>query len=148
MRQTIGRLLPPGEQPTPTRQEVEALTGLLRGHVELMIPEVEAAAMRQPQDDVPRYCALACAGTARQRLRSQPSPSPGGDTAHARRLARALTALVDHYQALTGVAMCLVCDRPIEDDDKAVPYDHASLSGGTATAGRVHVQCESGRAGR
>ncbi|WP_425579167.1 DUF6415 family natural product biosynthesis protein [Streptomyces lannensis] len=34
------------------------------------------------------------------RPREQRNPAPGGDVAYARRLARALNALCDHYEAL------------------------------------------------
>lgn len=33
-------------------------------------------------------------------IREQRNPAPGGDVAYARRLARALNALCDHYEAL------------------------------------------------
>lgn len=145
MRATICRLLPPDESPAPEGAELEALTLLLRGHLELLIPEVEAAASRMPSNDIPRYCALACLGEARQRLRESPSPVPGGAIAHARRLARALHAVCDHYEALTGVAMCLVCDQPIRSGDDSLPYDHGSRAGGAAGAGRIHARCKGTR---
>ncbi|MGW0632097.1 DUF6415 family natural product biosynthesis protein [Streptomyces sp. NPDC002758] len=56
--------------------------------------------VRLGKDSIPRYCALACLGEARGKLRAQPSPVPGGDLAYARRLARALNALCDHFEAL------------------------------------------------
>ncbi|GAA5032458.1 hypothetical protein GCM10023335_74960 [Streptomyces siamensis] len=93
-----------------------------------------------PRDDVPRYCALACVGEARGKLRAQPGTGPGRDAAHARRLARSLIALCDHYAALTGQAMCLACDREIHTTDGAVSYDQVSNSGGGLT-GRVHSDC-------
>ncbi|HWN00926.1 MAG TPA: DUF6415 family natural product biosynthesis protein [Streptosporangiaceae bacterium] len=139
MRETVGRLLPPGEAPADA--ELATLTSLLRGHMALLIPEVEAAVAKLPEDDIPRYCALACAGEARGRLRAQPSPAPGGRIAYARRLARSLNALCDHYEALTGVTMCVACDKPIQDADDSLPYDHVSPSGGALRAGRIHARC-------
>lgn len=140
MRENIGRLLlPDGDEPADA--ELATLTSLLRGHMELITPEVEAAATRLRKDDIPRYCALACTGEARGRLRTTPSPVPGGAIAYARRLARSLNALCDHYEALTGVTMCLACDTPIHDGEEWLPYDHASPSGGTARSGRTHARC-------
>ncbi|MGW1801520.1 DUF6415 family natural product biosynthesis protein [Streptomyces sp. NPDC001984] len=103
MRETVDRLLDPDAVPEalpPAREELDTLTALLRGHLAVLVPEVERLAQRLSRDSVPRYCALACLGVARDRLRAAPSPAPGGDLAHARRLARALNALMDHFEAL------------------------------------------------
>lgn len=142
MRGTIGRLLLPDGQPAPAGVELETLTLLLRGHMELIIPEIQAVTDGLPEDDVPRYCAMACLGESRMRLNAQPSPVPGGELAYARRLARALTALCDHYQALTGVDMCLACDKPIEPDEESLPYDRVSPSSGAARPGHIHARCK------
>ncbi|MGW2939142.1 DUF6415 family natural product biosynthesis protein [Streptomyces sp. NPDC001156] len=76
--------------------------------------------MRLPEDDVPRHCALACIGESRVKLRATVGDGPDRAVAYARRLARSLTALCDHYEALTGVEMCLACDRPIRDREDSV----------------------------
>ncbi|WP_369244441.1 DUF6415 family natural product biosynthesis protein [Streptomyces sp. R41] len=140
MRQTIALLLPPDEDAT-TVQGVGALTHTLRGHMELLIPEVEVAALKQPKDDIPRYCALACIGEARGKLRATPGPGAHGALAYARKLSRSLAALCDHYEALTGVTMCLTCDKPIRQGEDSQPYDNVSQSGGAATAGQIHSSC-------
>ncbi|WP_406175281.1 DUF6415 family natural product biosynthesis protein [Streptomyces sp. NBC_00996] len=104
MHETIDRLLNPDAVPEvlpPTAEELETLTSLLRGHLDLLMPEVERAAAKLAKNSIPRYCALACLGEARQRLAAQPSPAPGGDVSYARRLARALNALVDHFESLS-----------------------------------------------
>ncbi|MFG2887502.1 DUF6415 family natural product biosynthesis protein [Streptomyces sp. NPDC048297] len=44
-------------------------------------------------------CASACIGEARRKLSAGPSPRYGGDIGHARRLARVLRALCDHYES-------------------------------------------------
>ncbi|MFF7130695.1 DUF6415 family natural product biosynthesis protein, partial [Streptomyces sp. NPDC008240] len=80
--------------------EVATLISALCGHLQLMIPEVDAVARRQPADDIPRYCALACIGEAKGKLGAEPRPGYGGAVAYARRLARVLGALCDHYETL------------------------------------------------
>ncbi|MFE3031613.1 DUF6415 family natural product biosynthesis protein [Streptomyces canus] len=105
MRDAINRLLDPEavpEAPPLEAEELETLTLQLRGHLDLLMPEVEEAAQRLPKDNIPRYCALACLGEARGKLREQPSPTPHGPVAYGRRLARVLNALCDHYEALSG----------------------------------------------
>lgn len=107
MRAVIDRLLDPGAAPgtlPPAPGELEMLTLQLRGHLELLLPEVEETAKRLPRESVPRYCALACVGEARERLRAEPTPRFGGPAGHARRLARTLNAVVDHWEALAETA--------------------------------------------
>ncbi|MGW1001102.1 DUF6415 family natural product biosynthesis protein [Streptomyces sp. NPDC002520] len=83
--------------PMPT--DLDAVTAMLRGHLERLIAEVELKAARMPKDSVPRYCASACVGEARRKLSAGPSPRYGGDIGHARRLARVLRALCEHYES-------------------------------------------------
>jgi hypothetical protein len=99
MRETVGRLLPRDAE-QPTGEELATLTRLMRGQMELIIPEVHATAVSLPKTDIPRYCALACLGEARARLAAKPSADPDGDAVYARMLARTLNALVDHYESL------------------------------------------------
>jgi hypothetical protein len=105
MRAVVDRLLDPDASPEalpPAADELDTLTLQIRGHLDLLMPEVEQAAQRLPKDYIPRYCALACLGEARGKLRAQPSPTPHGPVAYARRLARVLNALCDHYENLGG----------------------------------------------
>lgn len=97
MRETVDRLLLLDVE-LPEDGELDTLTSLLRGHIQLVIPEVQSAAAQRPKGDVSRYCALACAGESRGRLNTQ--PVSGGDFAYARRLARSLAALCDHHDNL------------------------------------------------
>ncbi|TFV29846.1 hypothetical protein E4K10_45615 [Streptomyces sp. T1317-0309] len=65
MRQAAGKLLAPDAAPDalpPTATELETLTLEVRGHLALLMPEVEQAASRLSEDSIPRYCALACIG--------------------------------------------------------------------------------------
>jgi hypothetical protein len=107
MRAIVDRLLGPDAVPEtlpPAPGEIGTRTLQLRGHLELLLPEVEETAQKLPRASIPRYCALACAGEARERLRTEPAPRFGGPVGHARRLARTLNALCDHWEALTGSA--------------------------------------------
>ncbi|MFF8019826.1 DUF6415 family natural product biosynthesis protein [Streptomyces sp. NPDC007896] len=106
MRATVGRLLDPDSVPgvlPPSADEVATLTATLRGHMELLAPEVERMAVRLHRDSIPRYCALACVGEARGRLKTGPQPAPS-ELVYARRLARSLNALCDHWETLGGVS--------------------------------------------
>jgi len=87
----------------PGADELDTLTLTLRGHMELLAPEVEATARRLPEDNIPRYCALACVGEARSKLRAGPSPGDSGVVTYARKLSRSLNALCDHWENLSGV---------------------------------------------
>ncbi|MGW5248815.1 DUF6415 family natural product biosynthesis protein [Streptomyces sp. NPDC004129] len=140
MRENIGRLIGPGAASLED-EELAGLTSLMHSHMQLIIPEIERAAGKLPEDDVPRYCALACIGEARAKLRATPGAGPHRAVAYARKLARSLMALCDHYEALTGVEMCLACDKPIKDSEGSMPYGQISSSGGAACAGRIHARC-------
>ena len=76
MRETVDRLLVPDAE-LPEDRELDSLTGLLRGHIELVIPELQSVAVKLPKDDILRYCALACAGEARGRLAPPAGSVPG-----------------------------------------------------------------------
>ncbi|OQR64791.1 hypothetical protein B6E66_07475 [Streptomyces maremycinicus] len=103
MRETARILLDPDAVAlAPAGPELDTLTLTARGHLELLIPEVERAAGRLKRDSIPRYCALACLGEARGKLRAEPSRTPGGALVYARKLARVLAALCDHYETLSG----------------------------------------------
>lgn len=106
MRETVGMLLSPDAVAlAPAGGELAKLTRTMRGHLELLIPEVQRAAGRLERESVTRYCVLACLGEARGKLRTEPSQRVDGEINHARRLARVLNALCDHYEKIGG-------DRP------------------------------------
>lgn len=105
MRKTVTILLDPHAVPDglpSSDSEIETLTRTVRGQLELLIPEIETAARKLDKESIPRYCALACVGDARGRLQAEPSRRYGGAAGHARRLARALNALCDHYEQMSG----------------------------------------------
>lgn len=101
MREAVHRIRHENAE-TPTEQELETLILQLRGHIMLTIPEVEKAAAVCPEDYVPRDCALIGVDEARKRLDAVPRPSLAAGLAHAQLLARAVGALCDHYETLTG----------------------------------------------
>lgn len=103
MRETAQILLGSDAAPDvkpPTADKLDTLTRTLRGHLELLAPEVEQAASRLDRESIPRYCARACVVEARGKLRAQPGPGLSGAAAYARRLARTLNALCNHYEGL------------------------------------------------
>ncbi|MFE9645331.1 DUF6415 family natural product biosynthesis protein [Streptomyces sp. NPDC006365] len=105
MRAVVDRLLDPDATPEtlpPAADELEMLTLQLRTHLQVLMPEVERVALGLSKESIPRYCALACLGEARMKLGIEPRPGPSASIAHARRLARVLNALCDHYANLTG----------------------------------------------
>ena len=105
MRETAQIALGPTAGPherTPAA-ELTVLTATLRGHIEILAPEVERAAARLPDDSPTLAAALACVGEARGKLRA---PELGfamltGGVMYARRLARVLHALCDHYETVS-----------------------------------------------
>ncbi|MXM66096.1 hypothetical protein GR925_22250 [Streptomyces sp. HUCO-GS316] len=104
MRETTRTLLTPDAVPEalpPCADELDTLTRVLRGHLELLVPEVETVAGGIDRQSIQRYCALACVGEARGKLRAEPKPGLHGAVGHARRLARVLNALCEHYENLS-----------------------------------------------
>ncbi|MFG2781019.1 DUF6415 family natural product biosynthesis protein [Streptomyces prunicolor] len=100
MRVTADRLLDPDAAPgvlPPSAVEVDTLIQLMRGQLELLIPDIQRVTGEDPKN-VAHYCALACVGEARERLRLEPGSGRDRAAAYARRLARVLNALCDHYE--------------------------------------------------
>lgn len=105
MRETVNLLLAPESSafaPDVSSEDLATFAQTVRGHLELLIPEVEHAARNLNEKSIPRCCALACVGEARGRLRTGASHSPGGELGHVQRLARVLDALCDHYETIGG----------------------------------------------
>lgn len=105
MRATAARLLHPYAAPDafPPAGEVDTLTATLRGHLQLLVPEVAQTVGPRPWS-VQTYCAMACVGEARRKLSVTPKPRLESRYFYARRLARVLDALCDHYEKLRGAA--------------------------------------------
>lgn len=84
----------------PALDELDTLTAALRSHIQALIPEVAAAVAREPKDSIPRYCALACIGEARNKLRLNDGGTLAVRISTARKLARVVNALCDHHENL------------------------------------------------
>lgn len=103
MRTAVNRLLDPdsvGEAMPPAGDKLDTLTLQMRGHIELLAPEVEQEARALKADSVARYTVLGCVWEARSRLEAKPTARSGGAIGHARRMARVLNALCDHYERI------------------------------------------------
>jgi uncharacterized protein DUF6415 len=100
MRDSV-RILLAEDAALPVLDKLDTLALTLRGHIQLLIPEVANAAAREPKDSIPRYCALACLGEARNKLRLDDVGTPAVRFSVARKLARVLNALCDHYENLS-----------------------------------------------
>lgn len=87
-----------GDLPEAPALDTMALT--LRGMLEVLAPEVEAAAEGLPKDDVPRACALACVGESRMRLRLGRGEHEAVRQSVVVKLARSVNALCDHMVSL------------------------------------------------
>lgn len=102
VRSSVRPLLVEGAAP-PALDELAALTAEMREHIRWLMPEVVAAAAAEPKDSAPRYCALACVGEARNKLRLGDDDTPAIRVSVARKLARVVNALCDHHENLHGV---------------------------------------------
>lgn len=103
MRATARRLLDPDAAACalpPAADELVVLLGALRGHLELMVREVEMLAGQQQDEAILRYCALAGVAEARRKLGLPAGIGLSGKVAYARRLARVLNALCQHHHDL------------------------------------------------
>ncbi|MGW0764650.1 DUF6415 family natural product biosynthesis protein [Streptomyces sp. NPDC002676] len=101
MRATARRLLAEDAKPIGPG-ELETLQLTLRGHLQLLIPVIEAMTLTLPKGDVPQACALAGVGEARMRLRLGVGDNGPVRMSVAMKLARSVNALCDHYENLGG----------------------------------------------
>ncbi|MFF0460872.1 DUF6415 family natural product biosynthesis protein [Streptomyces mexicanus] len=138
MRRSALRLLgDAGPEPAPV--EVEALIHRIRADVKALIPEVEKAAQARPDDDIARYCALACVGEAGLRLNARLTGA-AMPLSLARRLARCLFALCEHYESLAEPMVCVLCDGGITDGEDSAPYGQITETG-VVKSSRAHRGC-------
>lgn len=104
MRATVERVLDPDAAPDvlpPAGEELDMLITLLRSQLEVIVPEVQDSLSLLSKNDVHRYCMLGCIGEARQKLRiGLNGASHEVRVALARKLARSVDALCNHYEHL------------------------------------------------
>ncbi|WP_153812825.1 DUF6415 family natural product biosynthesis protein [Streptomyces sp. SUK 48] len=101
MRQNASLTLGPEGQadaPPPAPEKRGSLIFVLRDHLVQLIPEVEKKLGQLPRESSGRYCASACVGEARGKLQARPARGPDGEVEYARRPARVLRALLDHFE--------------------------------------------------
>ncbi|MEU3981784.1 DUF6415 family natural product biosynthesis protein [Streptomyces sp. NPDC026672] len=80
--------------------DLDSVVTALRGYAQRLIPDVERLAHEEPSGSAPRYAASVCVMTARDRLRLGNGGTLAVRIAVAQKLARAVTALCDHYENL------------------------------------------------
>ncbi|WP_145968888.1 DUF6415 family natural product biosynthesis protein [Streptomyces hyaluromycini] len=104
MRETIDLLLGPDDGPDglPPVVDLALLTAAVRGHLELLLPEVERLAGQLPRHKT--YYAFACVSEARRELGIEAGPELEHRVVRARRLARALSAVCNEHERLQGAA--------------------------------------------
>jgi len=81
--------------------ELETVAETLRGHIRVLIPEVEFAAGRQPRESTLAICARAAAGEARRKLGLGGSDILAVHVSVTQKLARSVVAMCDHYERLS-----------------------------------------------
>ncbi|MCQ9178371.1 hypothetical protein KMT30_04850 [Streptomyces sp. IBSBF 2953] len=129
------------QETLPRHQTVKLFGDDFAASLTDLIEQVEQLAAQRGADDVPSMAALAGAGEARRRLSIAERPGLLGEVERVKKLARSVLALRDHYDALTGIWMCLACDRVIDDAADAQPYSQASPTSGNGHGGRIHKKC-------
>ncbi|OIJ64338.1 DUF6415 family natural product biosynthesis protein [Streptomyces mangrovisoli] len=88
--------------PAPDAEALDTLAATLRGHVVVLVPEVEALAAQRPEGDVPGRVALACVEEARRKLRVRDGHTVQARLTTVQKLGRVVKALCDHFETLTG----------------------------------------------
>lgn len=104
MREAAARLLAEDAEP-PGDEDLETLREQLRGHVGLLIPVVERAALRLPELDRARRSALACVAMSCLELRVGRGDTRLVRISVATRLARLVRTLCGHVELLDGATV-------------------------------------------
>ncbi|GHE38079.1 DUF6415 family natural product biosynthesis protein [Streptomyces capitiformicae] len=136
MRATTERLLSEDAE-SPTTEELDGLALLYRGHLALLIPEIERAVCRLPNESRLKARALGGVSEARSRLGIKPCRAPARKAILTERLARSVMCLLGHLEELHGaarepVAYCWRCSGTIKPGEPYTEHDvHAATGGGT-----------------
>ncbi|MEW2631773.1 DUF6415 family natural product biosynthesis protein [Streptomyces sp. NPDC048389] len=102
MRDTARRLLSL-EEP-PLREDLDVVTDALRGHVQLLVPEIRALIRAQPAGDLHAGIAQVGIEEASRRLTTPLGFGPDAAYRRARKLALSVCSLCDHYEHLSPSA--------------------------------------------
>ncbi|MDN3297000.1 DUF6415 family natural product biosynthesis protein [Streptomyces ficellus] len=103
MRDMVRRVLAL-ESTDPQLQDLDALTKALRGHVQLLVPEIRAIIRTQPAGDLHSGIAQIAIGEAWRRLHTTPGFGPDAAYRRAKKLAMSVNSLCDHYENLNPPA--------------------------------------------
>ncbi|MET8507545.1 DUF6415 family natural product biosynthesis protein [Streptomyces sp. NPDC004787] len=103
MRETARRVLETQGAPS-SMEELDLLIRTMRGHIELLVPEISTLVAAAPPGDGPAICARIGAAEAVRRLRRTRGFDPDGVKRHATKLALSVLSLCDHSETLTRTA--------------------------------------------
>jgi hypothetical protein len=103
MRDTARRVLGFGES-TPPLEDLETLTDILRGHVQLLVPEIRDLIGQLSKGDGPAKVAQIGVDEAWRRLHTTRGFGPDAAYRHAQKVALSVNSLCDHYENLRPAA--------------------------------------------
>ena len=104
MRKTAAPTLDTGAA-LPRYDDLQDTVLLLRGHLNLLVPEIEGLARALPDGHPMRAPALVAAAHARVQLDAGPGPGLVSAANHAKALARHLRTLCGHYETFSTAAV-------------------------------------------
>ncbi|WP_328404363.1 DUF6415 family natural product biosynthesis protein [Streptomyces sp. NBC_00390] len=99
MRGTAQRVLALGEAP-PLREDLDQLADTLRGHLNVLVPEIRNRVNQLPAMDPAACVARIGVDEAWRRLHTTTGFGPDAAYRQAERLARSVRSLCDHYENL------------------------------------------------
>ena len=100
MRASAARALPLVD--APSTDDLATLGETLRGHIRVLIPDVEKRALLHPRNATPRISASAAVGEATRKLRMGDDGTVAIRVSVVQKLARSVVALCNHYEKLSG----------------------------------------------
>ncbi|MGW7369087.1 DUF6415 family natural product biosynthesis protein [Streptomyces sp. NPDC054841] len=98
MRDTARRVIALGER--PSIRDLDELTEAMRGHVQLLVPEIRNLITGKGLGDIPAQVAQICAEEAWRRFHTTRGFGPDAAYRHAQKLALSVFSLCDHHDNL------------------------------------------------
>lgn len=130
------------EQPTlPRHGTVKAFEEDFRQTLEHLLPRVEQLAEGLAPGDVHAHVAMATVAEARKRLDEPEAAGLHGEVKRVKRIAWSVIDLCDHFDILSGLRDCRLCEKPIQDRDAWEFYDQPSRDGSAPAPSRIHAAC-------